>query len=483
MAILNPIVKGEFIENNDDWKMFRHDSQHMGYQSIKGFGDISKYGLLWYKDFTNDNMIYGEPTVANIDLKSGKEIIIGNDNGYIYCLNLKGEINWKFDCNENSSDLQNNRVSSTVTLVNLIGDKYLEILFGCGNGKVYCISSKGKKLWDFQTNGTIDSSVAIGDITGNGELDLAFTSYDGYLYTLNNTGKLIWKFNLEDSSITTPIIIDINNDNLNEIIVGAINGKIYTISTNQIQEKLMNHMKYFPNLRWTFEISEIDNLGIIGSPCVLDINNDKKFEIIFGTSDSYLYCLNDEGEILWSLKTDGPIYNTPAIADIDNNNNYEIIIGTSGNKLFAIDSKGNLIWDIIYRMKVKPNPVISDIDGDGFLEIISMDISHSIFKDNKKSMIFSINVLNYNGEIIKRLKYKQKCYDFICGITVADLESDGKLEILTGTEKGYLYCYGELEINNDKSKKSNSIPTYLMEGSIIMVIIIIISIIKFRVNR
>ena len=502
-TINNYNLKCSANSNNNDinWTMFQYDTFHSGYQTFKGSGNISNYGILWRKQFDMVT-IYGEPAVADIDLSGDKEIIIGNDNGYLYCLDINGKIIWQYITKADSSLIFGGRISSTAALVDIIGDESLEIIFNSGK-MVYCLSAQGELIWNYETGDMIDSSVVVGDITGNGDLDIALTSYDGYLYTLTNDGKLIWKYLVDEEgggTISTPVIVDLNSDGINDIITGgAENGIIYAITTEKriVNSNLISNYK--PKELWTFETQLVDNLGILGSPVVIDINRDGRYETIIGASDSGIYCLDNEGKRLWVTYLNGPIYNTPAIADINDDGNYEIIIGTSGEQLYALDSKGNILWSIKYQDKIVPNPVIFDVDGDNLLEITSIDESRQPNRPGSTPVIKSINILNFKGEVIHKLEYAFKTYGDFIGVSIVDLNSDGILEILTGTNDGYLYCYGELEnnSNNNNGNDSNNINNingssvdmknfteiFLQILGIIVLIIIIAAIILKLKNR
>ena len=470
------------FQHNLNWSTYRHDPSNSGLQPIKGTGDISDYGIIWAKRY-EQVMIYGEPIVANIDLNGDNEIIFGNDNGMVYCLDKDGDINWKFQCENEANSFLGNKISSTPTAIDLIGNNELEIIVSSANGVVYCLSTWGDLIWKYQTDDAIESSPAIDDITGDGILDIVIMSYDG-LYALTNDGQLIWKYGIEKGGISSPAISDVNNDNLNDIIVGGINGILYAFTTEKKVDINGNPPQLLPKLLWSYSTQIVDNLGILSSPVVIDLNNDHSYEIIFGASDSSLYCLDQNGNKSWNLITDGPIYNTPAFGDINNDGYLEIIIGTSMGTLYVLTYNGDCIWSIHYQIKIVPKPVIFDIDGDGYLEITSIDESRYIASPDaeNKPMLYSINILDYKGDIKHRLKYVSKVYDRFYGVSVADLDNDGKLEILTGTSMGTLYVYGESDENNNNlinSNNSSSNKNYYVCFFMIFIIIIICIIIFY----
>ncbi len=482
-----------------DWTTFYCDNQHTGYQKKKGNGNISNYGIVWVRNFDN-TWIYGEPVIANVDLIGGKEIIFGNDKGNVYCLDINGNINWKFECSKYPSTILGIRITPPPTLVDILGNETLEIIISCANGKIYCLSCDGTLIWSYQADDIIESSPTVDDLTGNGELDITFLSRDG-LYLINNKGELIWKYNLIDAGLSSPAIADINHDGLNDIVVGTDdNASIFAFTTRV--EKINNtSFKYYPKRLWAYYTKKMDNMGILGSPVLFDINNDNNYEIIFGASDGMVHCLNNEGKNLWFISTGAKILYTPAVADINSDGKYEIMIGTdvNGEELICFNYKGNIYWRIKYNVCIVPNPVIFDVDGDGYLEITSIDKSRQYSSPDvdRKPFIYSINILNYNGEEIHKLKYITENYDRFNGVAVCDLQSDGKLEILTGTVFGNLYCYGELEnttikednhITNNNKNVNKDMGIYLCPSAVIIFIIIIIIIIlrkkikKFRYN-
>ena len=64
-------------------------------------------------------------------------------------------------------------------------------------------------------------------------------------------------------------------------------------------------------LGWSFETQDY----ISSSPSVLDIENDGLLEIVIGSTDDYLYCLDNSGNEIWSFQTQDDIRLTPAIFD------------------------------------------------------------------------------------------------------------------------------------------------------------------------
>ena len=65
---------------------------------------------------------------------------------------------------------------------------------------------------------------------------------------------------------------------------------------------------------------------ILSSPSITDLDNDGFMEILCGSDDNYLNCLNYLGEKIWSYKTKNLIFSTPLTVDINNDDLSEIIL-------------------------------------------------------------------------------------------------------------------------------------------------------------
>ena len=108
-------------------------------------------------------------------------------------------------------------------------------------------------------------------------------------------------------------------------------------------------------VKWAFETGD----GVESSPA---IGHDGT--IYFGSYDSCLYAVTDEGSIgtqQWKFKTDGPIDGSPTV-DGDGT----IYIGSRDSTLYAINLDGSLKWSYPLNDGTESSPTI---DGDGYLYI------------------------------------------------------------------------------------------------------------------
>jgi len=196
-----------------------------------------------------------------------------------------------------------------------------------------------------------------------------------------------------------PLLIDIDRDNEIEILFGSTDSFLYCLSANG-------------SLEWSFQA----NNSIQTSPLAADLDKDGFLEVIFGSSDEYVYCLTSAGSLVWGYKLDGSVYDQIAIADIDNNGNLEIVVGSSNYSLYCLNWDGSLKWHkggaIVYE---DFSPVIADLDKDGQLEIISIGAID----------IFCLNSL---GNIIWSYAYAMGLD--VGTAAIGDMNNDDKLDVV-----------------------------------------------------
>ena len=181
------------------------------------------------------------------------------------------------------------------------------------------------------------------------------------------------------------------------------------------------------HIKWQFEA---DHSFLFSSPCIADLDGNGLLEVLIGSLDRNLYCLDDSGNQIWLFSTEGQIVNSPSIADLDSDGKIEILIA-DGYILYCLNEKGKIQWqkEVPITLGI---PSIADVDNDGELDIIIISISAT-----SSSYVTTIYCLSYLG--IEKWKYKINS-DSIYSPCVTDLDNDGTLEILMGTYNSTLYC-------------------------------------------
>ncbi len=235
--------------------------------------------------------------------------------------------------------------------------------------------------WWFNTNDFSAGQTAAEDIDGDGKLEVVFGCYrnDSTIYALNaEDGTLLWKYNAAYSS---------SYQGCNDV-----------------------------------------------APIIYDVDNNGSLEVIVPSScNPRTFCFNGtNGTIKWSTPTRGSD-SPPTIADIDNDGKPEILHGEFGGYVLAINAlDGSIKWEILVDSNswVQTAPTIVDLDTDGQLDFVvatwNFNYQDSIFafrgNDQTRLWAFPVHDHMYHGS------------------AVADLDADGKPEIVIGSYNDTLYC-------------------------------------------
>ncbi|MCI0701487.1 MAG: PQQ-binding-like beta-propeller repeat protein [Planctomycetia bacterium] len=136
-----------------------------------------------------------------------------------------------------------------------------------------------EEKWTFKTGDTIESAPAIVDAV------VYVSSLDKHLYAIElATGKQKWKVKLGLMKASPSVKGD-------RVYVGNLDGMFYCLKTADGSKV------------WEFETA-----GEITAGCNFHGNN-----ILIGSHDSTLYCLDEKGKKVWEVKTEGPVNGAPAV--------------------------------------------------------------------------------------------------------------------------------------------------------------------------
>ena len=276
---------------------------------------IDQYGNIEL-DYETDQYLMSTPSLANLDNDNDLEIVFYGyvSSGDVFAINHDGtsvnnfpvQLNEKvlkggaiYDLDNNGKDdivvaTENDKLIAIIydngSIVNLFEstDKFKSapsiidyngnviITAGDEGGNFYGINLDGSLAFNVITGNNIRSSA--GFIELDNQLGIFFGSEDGNLYGIDINGNALsgWPQNIsgdnnESKLNSNPIFADINNDNIPEVIITSENGQLIIYSINGVP---------YENYPLNY------NYGFIGSPSIIDIDNDGDLEIIIGTSQN-----------------------------------------------------------------------------------------------------------------------------------------------------------------------------------------------------
>ena len=189
-----------------------------------------------------------------------------------------------------------------------------------------------------------------------------------------------------------------------------------------------------PAVKWTYNIKDM----AFGQSAAADLDQDGKLEIVFSTyrNDSTLYVLNAEnGSLKWKYNVGGCADAAPLIFDVDQDGDYEIVLAGSCNpKTFCFDADSGFIqWQTPMYGSDSP-PTVADLDNDGKLEIIHGQFGGYVISINGED-----GSANWNFQV-----------DTNCWVQTApaimDVDKNGQLDFVVATwsfvdTATAIYCY------------------------------------------
>ncbi len=187
-----------------------------------------------------------------------------------------------------------------------------------------------------------------------------------------------------------------------------------------------------PSVKWSYDVGA----PAFGSAAAADLDGDGKLEIVFTTytNDGKVHCLNSEdGSVLWTYDIGGCGDVAPIIYDLDGDDTLDVFVNGSCNPMaYCINGHtGALKWSVYSGGGDSP-PTIADIDNDGKPEIIFGNFAGQL------------RILNgEDGSLAKSIQVTTGALQ--TDPVLCDVNGDGHLDIIVANHFNitgcYTYCY------------------------------------------
>ena len=176
-----------------------------------------------------------------------------------------------------------------------------------------------------------------------------------------------------------------------------------------------------PVIKWTFTTDDM----AFGMAALADIDRDSKPEIVFGTyrNDERIIALNaEDGSLLWAYDTGGCNDVAPLIYDVDDDGWLEVVApGSCHPKTVCLDgATGQLKWAADTHGSDSP-PTVADVDGDGKPEILHGEFSGWVICLNGE-----------DGSVLWEFQAAQNAW-IQTAPTILDADLDGTLDFVVAT--------------------------------------------------
>ena len=172
------------------------------------------------------------------------------------------------------------------------------------------------------------------------------------------------------------------------------------------------------------------------APTIFDVDGDDSLEVIVTSScNPTVFCFNGRtGAIKWQTATHGSD-SPPTIGDIDGDGKPEILFGEFGGYVMCLNGEdGSVKWEIPVDLQswVQTAPTLVDLDGDGKLDFV---VGTWARDSTDTSKVYAYR--GYDHSLLWTFTLADVIYH---GTGVADLDGDGKPELVFGDYSGMLYC-------------------------------------------
>jgi hypothetical protein len=233
-------------------------------------------------------------------------------------------------------------------------------------------------------SGVNQSSIVIGDVDGDGQADdIVVGGRDGRIYAYRGDGSQIFTFDTGTTGVDSRAAIgDIDADGFPEVVVTAGSN----IEPGPGRLVVLSHTGAFQ-----CEFIPLDVIpdgmpdGIITSVALADLdhNDGGRLEIAFGAWDHRVRVLHDNCTPLWQDWVLDTVYSSPAIGDLDGDGDLDVVIGADSHLVTGQTTDGGLIvaydgatgvrlpgFPIQLDEVIASSPALADLDRDGKLDIV-----------------------------------------------------------------------------------------------------------------
>lgn len=186
-------------------------------------------------------------------------------------------------------------------------------------------------------------------------------------------------------------------------------------------------------------------------PAIANFYGDESLEVVISSWLGVVYLIETKNmSLVWNENAFVDVrplnfpnaYGSVSAADVNSDGVLDILLGTDQGVLFFFKSDTGEGYGIDVVKKIRGTPAIADLDGDGKFEIVVGAHDNGASASGKL-----LSLSSENGGI----EWQNEFSPTSSSAAIADIDGDGVLEIVIGNEDGNIYCFdgktGALEWN------------------------------------
>ena len=347
--------------------------------------------------------------VADLDCDGNLDILVTSGGRQAWGIGLDGTPIWVRD------DLGLPQWFDGVepSVFDLNGDGAAEAVITTRSGIAVLEAATGNTIWQCYTEYPVLSPV-VTDIESDGSSEILLPTFSfsySRIHAFNASGSYLWGYQVPGyaEKLTGVVVGDIELDGYKEVVFGTDDGNL----------TCLNCSAQDPTVRWQVPLSA-DAISFVAGG---DLERDGSIEIV-ASSDSILYIVNSEDGSVDSYTPLPSPATYIALGDMDGDLAIEVLCVSAAGEIFEVDD-GSVVLTLDTGAAPAGSPALADIDQDGTIEIISA------------SQEGQVRVINpCLGDLIPPVPMRGPC---LCGPSVCDADGDGNIEIVSGSSDSLLF--------------------------------------------
>jgi outer membrane protein assembly factor BamB len=316
-----------------------------------------------------------------IGIAAGDEgLFVACDNGSVYYVDAAGQVLW------------HTHVGDPIVAPPLAADTNLDgvtdaIVVTRGAKVVALNGRQGKTSWVSSlrrpaTGSTLlGATLALGNVLGLAEPELFVTLPPGQIEVLAlRTGRCLWQHELAAGTVAGTTCGTGQPGAVPPAYAGDRNGSIWLLAAAG---------RTLEAVRWQVPATRRDEtlvaaLRTLSNPHAL-LPNSLLLACLTGdyTAGRGGLCALTADAEYWRLPLQGAVWGTPAVADLNGDGRAEIVVasieprknGATGGAVTVVSAAGHAVQRVELDAPIECSPVVADVDGDGRLEVLIADQS------------------------------------------------------------------------------------------------------------